>query len=78
MTAAAATAAAARPRARTGVRRERGPVAYPLLLAVLALVAIGVVMVYSASSVREYLGSNDPAAEGLQQAIWAGLGRGRL
>ncbi|HET9879789.1 MAG TPA: putative lipid II flippase FtsW [Candidatus Limnocylindria bacterium] len=78
MTAAAATAAAARPRARTGVRRERGPVAYPLLLAVLALVAIGVVMVYSASSVREYLGSNDPAAEGLQQAIWAGLGLGLL
>ena len=78
MTAAAATAASARPRARTGVRRERGPVAYPLLLAVLALVAIGVVMVYSASSVREYLGSNDPAAEGLQQAIWAGLGLGLL
>ena len=77
MTAVAATSAS-RPRARTGVRRERAQVAYPLLLAVLALVAIGVVMVYSASSVREYLGSNDSAAEGLQQAVWAALGLGCL
>lgn len=77
MSAAAATATrAARARSRAGVRRDRGPVAYPLLLAVLALVAVGVVMVYSASSVREYLGRNDPAAEGLQQAVWAALGLG--
>ncbi len=76
MTAATATTTAAgtRRRSRSAVRRERGPVAFPLLVAVLALVAIGVVMVYSASSVREYLGSNNPAAEGLQQALWAGLG----
>jgi cell division protein FtsW len=60
------------------VKRERGPVAFPLLLAVLALVALGVVMVYSASSVREYLGSNDSAAEGMQQAVWAVLGLGCL
>jgi cell division protein FtsW len=57
-----------------GVRRERHNVSYPLLVAVLALVAIGVVMVYSASSVRSYLASSDPAAQGLQQAIWAVLG----
>lgn len=74
----AAATAVARPRARSGVKRERGPVAYPLLLAVLALVALGVVMVYSASSVREYLGSNDSAAEGMQQAVWAVLGLGCL
>jgi cell division protein FtsW len=74
VTTAAATHTGSRARARTGVRRDRGPVAYPLLLAVLALVALGVVMVYSASSVREYLGSNDSAAAGLQQAIWAALG----
>ena len=67
-------AAPGRARSLAGVRRERGPVAYPLMLAVLALVAIGVVMVYSASSVREYLGNDDPAALGLQQALWAGLG----
>ncbi|MEO8245663.1 MAG: putative lipid II flippase FtsW [Chloroflexota bacterium] len=74
----AAATAVARPRARSGVKRERGPVAFPLLLAVLALVALGVVMVYSASSVREYLGNNDSAAEGMQQAVWAVLGLGCL
>jgi cell division protein FtsW len=58
----------------SGVRRERHSVSYPLLTAVLALVAIGVVMVYSASSVQSYLASSDPAAQGMQQAIWAGLG----
>jgi cell division protein FtsW len=57
-----------------GVRRERHHVNYPLLTAVLALVAIGVVMVYSASSVQSYLASSDPAAQGMQQAIWALLG----
>jgi cell division protein FtsW len=60
--------------ARTGVKRERHHVSYPLLTAVLALVAIGVVMVYSASAVRSYLAGGDPGAQGLQQAIWAALG----
>jgi cell division protein FtsW len=60
--------------ARGGVRRERHQPSYPLLTAVLALVAIGVVMVYSASSVREYLSGDDPGAQGMQQAIWAVLG----
>jgi cell division protein FtsW len=58
----------------SGVRRERHNVSYPLLVVVLAMVAIGVVMVYSASSVRSYLASSDPAAQGLQQGIWAVLG----
>jgi cell division protein FtsW len=61
-------------KARGGVKRERHEVSYPLLTAVLALVAIGVVMVYSASSVREYLAGDDPGAQGIQQAIWAVLG----
>jgi cell division protein FtsW len=60
--------------ARTGVRRERHGVSWPLLTAVLALVAIGVVMVYSASTVRSYLAGGDPSAQGIQQAIWAVLG----
>ncbi len=60
--------------ARTGVRRERHHVSWPLLTAVLALVAIGVVMVYSASTVRSYLAGGDPGAQGIQQAIWAALG----
>ncbi len=76
MSTAAATAVAARRAAgaRSGVKRERHQVSYPLLTAVTALVAIGVVMVYSASSVRSYLAGSDPAAQGMQQAIWAGLG----
>jgi cell division protein FtsW len=60
--------------AQIAVRRERHQVSYALLTAVLALVAIGVVMVYSASSVRSYLASSDPGAQGMQQAIWALLG----
>jgi cell division protein FtsW len=75
---AAATAVQRRAGARSGVRRERHNVNYPLLTAVLALVAIGVVMVYSASSVRSYLASADPAAQGMQQAIWAALGLGAM
>ena len=76
MTVAAISAARRLPRA--GVRRERHQAAYPLLLAVLVLVAFGVVMVYSASSVRSYLGSADPAAQGMQQLIWALLGLGLM
>ena len=73
---AVAAAVARRPAAGrvAGVRRERHQVSYPLLIAVLALVAIGVVMVYSASSVQSYLANSDPAAQGMQQAIWAALG----
>jgi cell division protein FtsW len=72
MTAMAATAT--RRTARAGVRRERHEAAYPLLIAVIALVAIGVVMVYSASSVRSYISTSDPGSQGFQQGIWAVLG----
>ncbi len=77
MSAATATAAATTSRrtvARGGVRRERHEPAYALLLAVMALTAIGIVMVYSASSVRSYFSSSDPAAQGLEQLVWAGIG----
>jgi cell division protein FtsW len=74
MTAMAATTTAARRTARAGVRRERHEAAYPLLIAVIALVAIGVVMVYSASSVRSYISTADPGSQGFQQGIWAALG----
>jgi cell division protein FtsW len=60
--------------ARGGVRRERHEPAYALLLAVMALTAIGIVMVYSASSVRSYISSADPAAQGLEQIVWAAIG----
>jgi cell division protein FtsW len=70
----AAVITARRAAARTGVQRERAEVAYPLLVSVVALTAIGVVMVYSASSVRSYFSTSDPGTQGLQQAIWAVLG----
>jgi cell division protein FtsW len=72
MTAMAATAA--RRTARAGVRRDRHELSYPLLIAVIALVAIGVVMVYSASSVRSYISTADPGSQGFQQGTWAALG----
>ena len=59
---------------RAEVRRERHQPAYPLLLAVAALLAIGIVMVYSASSVLAVLAELDAAAFGFQQALWAALG----
>ncbi len=75
---AVATATSRRGTARGGVRRERHEPAYALLLAVLALTAIGIVMVYSASSVRSYFSASDPAAQGLEQLVWAGIGLGAL
>ncbi len=74
MSTAAATMTSRRTAVRGGVRRERHEPAYALLLAVMALTAIGIVMVYSASSVRSYFNSADPAAQGLEQIVWAVLG----
>ena len=73
-TATTATATARRGVARGGVRRERHEPAYALLLAVLALTALGIVMVYSASSVRSYFSTSDPAAQGLEQLVWGAIG----
>ncbi len=67
-----------RSRARAGVRRERHAISYPLLLSVIALVAGGVVMVYSASSVRAYIAADDSALYGFQQAIFAAIGLGAM
>jgi cell division protein FtsW len=49
-------------------------VALPLVIAVMSLVAIGVVMVYSASSINALLTSDDPARYGIAQAIFAAIG----
>ena len=72
--AASVAAGTRRTGARTGVQRERHQPAYPLMVAVIGLVAAGVVMVYSASSVRAYFSNDDPATYGMQQLIWAGIG----
>ena len=74
MSTAAATMTGRRTAARGGVRRERHEPAIALLLAVIALTAIGIVMVYSASSVRSYFNDADPAAQGLEQIVWAAIG----
>jgi cell division protein FtsW len=74
MSTAAATMTGRRTAARGGVRRERHEPAYALLLAVMALTAIGIVMVYSASSVRSYFNDADPAAQGMEQIVWAAIG----
>ncbi len=58
---------------RTASRRQ-GRVSLSLSAAVVGLVAIGVVMVYSASNVRALLSADDPARYGIQQATWAVLG----
>ncbi len=74
MSAEAIAVAATRRRERSGVQRERHQPNYVLLVAVIALVALGVVMVYSASSVRAYFASDDASTYGVQQLIWAALG----
>jgi cell division protein FtsW len=74
MSAAATTMTTRRSALRGGVRRERHDPAFALLLAVMALTAIGIVMVYSASSVRSYFSDADPAAQGMEQIVWAGIG----
>ena len=74
MSTAAAAMTTRRTASRGGVRRERHEPAYALLLAVMALTAIGIVMVYSASSVRSYFSSADPAAQGMEQIVWAAIG----
>jgi cell division protein FtsW len=74
MSAVATQITARRSTARGGVRRERHDPAFGLLLAVIALTAIGIVMVYSASSVRSYFSNADPAAQGMEQIVWAAIG----
>jgi cell division protein FtsW len=71
------TSAAARPaaKARTDVlRRERHQPDYTILLAVVALSAIGILMVYSSSAMRSYIQKDDAFAIVGPQIVWAALG----
>jgi cell division protein FtsW len=66
----------ARPTAkpRTTLRREQHQPDYAILVAVVALAAIGILMVYSSSAMREYLKSDDTFGIVGPQIQWAGLG----
>ena len=74
----AATATSARPAARQGatvLHRERHQPDYSILLAVVALAAIGILMVYSSSAMSAYIGPrNDTFAIVGPQIFWGALG----
>src|SRR3954453_24013418 len=59
---------------RTTLRREQHQADYSILVAVVALAAIGILMVYSSSAMRAYLRSDDTLAIVGPQIQWAGLG----
>jgi cell division protein FtsW len=73
----AAATATARPAARAGsdvLRRERHQPDYSILLAVVALAAIGILMVYSSSAMQAYISSDDTLAIVGPQILWGALG----
>jgi cell division protein FtsW len=59
---------------RSTLRREQHQPDYSILVAVVALAAIGILMVYSSSAMREYLESDDTFGIVGPQIQWAGLG----
>jgi cell division protein FtsW len=56
------------------LQRERHAPAYGILIAALALTAIGILMVYSSSGVQAYLRRSDSLADVGPQFIWAAVG----
>jgi len=66
-----------RPAARAGsdvLRRERHQPDYSILLAVVALAAIGILMVFSSSAMHAYIASDDTLAIVGPQIFWGALG----
>ncbi|MFL5755066.1 MAG: FtsW/RodA/SpoVE family cell cycle protein, partial [Chloroflexota bacterium] len=57
-----------------GVRRERHEPEYGILVAIVALTAIGILMVYSSSAMRSFLREDDTFAIVGPQVQWAALG----
>jgi cell division protein FtsW len=73
----ATTSATARPVARGAsnvLRRERHQADYSILLAVVALAAIGILMVFSSSAMHAYIERDDTLAIVGPQILWAALG----
>ena len=67
--------AAARGRTRTvNLKRERHAPDGTIMIAALALTALGILMVYSSSGVRAYIDQADALADVGPQFVWAGLG----
>ena len=62
------------PRTRSTLQRERHEPEYGILVATVALAAIGILMVYSSSAIKSYLATDDPFAIVGPQIQWAGLG----
>jgi cell division protein FtsW len=70
-------ASGARPAARTKadvLQRERHQPDYAILVAVVALAAIGILMVYSSSAIRSYIERDDTLAIVGPQILWAAIG----
>jgi cell division protein FtsW len=56
------------------LQRERHEPDYSILVAVVALVAIGILMVYSSSALRAYINQDDTLAIVGPQILWAAIG----
>jgi cell division protein FtsW len=67
------TRAPAKPR-KEGLKRERHQADYSILVAVVSLVAIGILMVYSSSAMKAYLQEDDTLSVVGPQIGWAALG----
>ena len=68
-----AARAAARP-ASDVLRRDRHQADYSILLAVIALAAVGILMVYSSSAMQAYIRADDTLAIVGPQIFWAAMG----
>ncbi len=69
-----AVRAPARDRTRSTLQREQHEPEYGILVATVALAAIGILMVYSSSAIRSYLRDQDPFSIVGPQILWAALG----
>ena len=57
----------------TVLQRERHQADYAILVIVVALTAIGILMVYSSSAMKAYIATDDTLATVGPQIAWAGL-----
>ncbi|HEY6058383.1 MAG TPA: putative lipid II flippase FtsW, partial [Candidatus Limnocylindrales bacterium] len=66
--------AVARPKQQTGLRREQHAPDYTILVSVVALAAIGILMVYSSSAMKAYVQFDDDFKTVGPQVVWAFCG----